>query len=277
MHEAYELKNRSFSLTPSLSSNFTVLFDLLFYKSAGPWMFMFFPLFLFLSCSNISNSRKNHYILILLIIVNLSVWVFLQLWLLRYNLFFYVLMLIGSVIAIQHLDEKNAGIRFLVLGIAVILFINSFGYMVYRHKNAIYYAMAKTDEKKYLNKRKAIFGPAVLWMNKHLPKRARICTNIMPFYYSERTMILLHPTTEYGGFVTLETADLFHKRLKDLSIEYIAYKNWGDKTRSSFRSGKGLKTKAFMVKIREFIDELVKSRRLKLLHFVDGVSIYQLS
>jgi hypothetical protein len=278
MSEIYENKNFSFRDGSSLSSNFSHLFDLLFHKDGGPWIFLFFPLFLLMSWGNILALKKNQSVLLLLIAVNLFVWVLLQFWSLRYNLFFFMMMLISSSIAIQNMEEKFPRIRFLIIGIVSILFLNSFGHMLALHgHDVIKYTVTSIDKRKFIQD-KTSFGMATNWINDHLPKEARIYSSFSPLYYSDRTYILQNGLTEYGGFATIQSSDVFYERLKALSISYIAYKDWSHQViNSAYRPGKGMETKKFYLKINEFVNTLIKMKKLNLLKETGGIKIYHLS
>lgn len=277
MSEIYENKNFSFRDGSSLSSNFSHLFDLLFQKEGGPWIFLFFPLFLLMSWENILALKKNQSVLLLLITVNLFVWALLQFWMLRYNLFFFMMMLISSSIAIQNIEEKFPRTRFLIIGIVSILFLRSFTHMLTIHGNdAINYAVTKIDKRKFIQEN-THFGATTNWINDNLPKEARIYSSLSPLYYSDRTYILLNGLTEYGGFATVQSADVFYERLKALSIGYVVYKDWFRKVNSGYRSGKGVETKKFYLKFNEFINTLIKMKKLNLIKKTGGINIYQLS
>ncbi len=266
----------SFSLDPA---DYVKLLEGLLYKDVGPWIFLFFPPFLLLFVLEIRHRKRNLHILIFLLAANMLIWLGFQAWFIRYNLFFVMLMVMASVLVLQRISRQGAGTRVMCAAIVACLYVNALGYMVASHsgegqisrKGVIEYAFAKTDRDAFVAERLP-FGPAVIWMNRNLPKGTRVLSSLNQFYYCEQEPILIHPYTEYGGFGALESADAFYDQLRELGIGFVAHRRWDLKTG---RLSTYPHCVAFHMQIRRSVEALENDKRLYPLEQFGSIRVYR--
>jgi hypothetical protein len=242
----------------------------------GPWLFLFLPFYLVLFGRDFFRRGSRQGLVLLLILLNFGFLFFFMMWLIRYNHFLTGLILICCALALERICMRASWTRRLVLATGLLLFAVSLAGAMNQHRKAFLYLVHTPERDAYVMERMN-FGDLTVWMNRNLPRNARVYTPYPDFYHSEPTLIYHLAINEYGGFASLESADAFFERLLDLNIDFVAYNlYWYEHVaRPRLREGAGKRTLEFLGKYRDFVKELEQDGRLVPVERIRAFTVYR--
>jgi len=112
------------------------------------------------------------------------------------------------------------------------------------------------------------------WLNKNTSNDAVIAVwGSQMFYYLDRPYFHIHPLTESGDLISIQTQDEFYQFLTNKNITYLCLADWRFDTAPDRTPG----LKNFFLRLNLWVKELEAQGKITQVEIVDGSRIYQLS
>ncbi|MDY7577618.1 hypothetical protein RGU70_04690 [Herbaspirillum sp. RTI4] len=112
------------------------------------------------------------------------------------------------------------------------------------------------------------------YINKNTEENSLIAFNwgVQPFFYLDRPFLSIHDWNPEGGFQQIVSSDEFSAIFEKRKIKYLVWRNQ-DETMYTNPS----KTKAFHLRMNNYLDELIKNKFLILQYSQDDVRIFKVA